>query len=101
MSLKRLVPLLDRVLVEKIAPPAKSVGGVLLPESAVQKVRPCALWEAGWFINSTGSRAQGASSSCCWGSAALVSSNASAIQTAQCRWRATTLAAPPAPAPAD
>jgi chaperonin GroES len=26
------------VLVEKIAPPAKSVGGVLLPESAVQKI---------------------------------------------------------------
>ncbi|KAI7843444.1 hypothetical protein COHA_002922 [Chlorella ohadii] len=29
---------MDRVLVEKIAPPAKSVGGVLLPESAVQKI---------------------------------------------------------------
>lgn len=37
-GLKKLVPLLDRVLVEKITPPAKSVGGVLLPESAVQKV---------------------------------------------------------------
>ena len=38
-SLKKLAPLLDRVLVERIAAPAKSVGGVLLPESAVQKVR--------------------------------------------------------------
>jgi hypothetical protein len=40
-GLKKLVPLLDRVLVEKIAPPTKSVGGVLLPESAVQKVAAC------------------------------------------------------------
>jgi hypothetical protein len=40
MSLaKKLIPLLDRVLVEKIVPPAKSVGGVLLPESATQKVK--------------------------------------------------------------
>lgn len=40
MSLaKKLIPLLDRVLVEKVVPPAKSVGGVLLPESATQKVR--------------------------------------------------------------
>ena len=31
---KRLVPLLDRILVEKLTPPAKSIGGVLLPESA-------------------------------------------------------------------
>ncbi|GJP56043.1 hypothetical protein CLOM_g15110 [Closterium sp. NIES-68] len=31
---KRLIPLLDRVLIEKIIPPSKSVGGVLLPESA-------------------------------------------------------------------
>eukprot|EP00475_Leptophrys_vorax_P015859 TRINITY_DN22245_c0_g1_i2.p1 TRINITY_DN22245_c0_g1~~TRINITY_DN22245_c0_g1_i2.p1 ORF type:complete len:100 (-),score=10.60 TRINITY_DN22245_c0_g1_i2:219-518(-) len=31
---KRLLPLLDRVLIEKLVPPAKSVGGVLLPESA-------------------------------------------------------------------
>lgn len=31
---KRLVPLLDRILVEKLTPPAKSVGGVLLPDSA-------------------------------------------------------------------
>ena len=35
---KRLVPLLDRVLVEKLAPPTKTVGGVLLPETA-SKVR--------------------------------------------------------------
>ena len=31
--------MLDRVLVEKFVPPTKSVGGVLLPESATQKVR--------------------------------------------------------------
>lgn len=36
---KRLIPLLDRVLVEKIVAPTKSVGGVLLPDSAVSKVR--------------------------------------------------------------
>ena len=31
---KRLIPLLDRILVEKLTPPAKSIGGVLLPDSA-------------------------------------------------------------------
>ena len=36
---KRLIPLLDRVLVAKIVAPTKSVGGILLPESAVSKVR--------------------------------------------------------------
>ena len=36
---RRLIPLLDRVLIEKVAAPAKSAGGVLLPESAVPKVR--------------------------------------------------------------
>ncbi|MCO5572419.1 hypothetical protein L7F22_026174 [Adiantum nelumboides] len=35
---KKLVPLLDRILVEKIVPSTKSVGGVLLPESASSKV---------------------------------------------------------------
>ena len=39
---KRLIPLLDRVLVEKLAPPTKTVGGVLLPETA-SKVR-AACW---------------------------------------------------------
>eukprot|EP00249_Psilotum_nudum_P007517 c20619_g1_i1 orf=183-485(+) len=34
MSWRRLIPLLDRVLVEKIVSPAKSTGGVLLPDSA-------------------------------------------------------------------
>lgn len=29
---KRLIPLLDRVLVEKIVPPTRSAGGILLPE---------------------------------------------------------------------
>lgn len=36
---KRLIPLFDRILVEKIIAPTKSVGGILLPESAVSKVR--------------------------------------------------------------
>ena len=31
---KRLIPLLDRILVEKLSPPAKSIGGVLLPDAA-------------------------------------------------------------------
>lgn len=38
MSAKKLIPLLDRVLVQKVVPPTKSVGGVLLPDSAAQKV---------------------------------------------------------------
>ncbi|WIA12997.1 hypothetical protein OEZ86_006295 [Tetradesmus obliquus] len=35
---RRLIPLLDRVLIERIIAPTKSAGGVLLPESAVPKV---------------------------------------------------------------
>ena len=38
-AFKRLIPLLDRVLVEKIAAPTKSAGGILLPEQAAGKVR--------------------------------------------------------------
>merc|ERR1719506_386663 len=34
MAFRRLIPLLDRVLVEKVAPAAKTTGGILLPESA-------------------------------------------------------------------
>jgi hypothetical protein len=43
---KRLIPLLDRVLIEKISAPTKSVGGVLLPDSAVSKVigRSACVW---------------------------------------------------------
>jgi co-chaperonin GroES (HSP10) len=39
MSAKKLIPLLDRVLVERFVPPTKSLGGVLLPESTSNKVR--------------------------------------------------------------
>lgn len=39
MAVRRLIPLLDRVLVERIIAPTKSAGGVLLPETAVSKVR--------------------------------------------------------------
>jgi len=43
---RALRPLLDRVLVERIVAPTKSVGGVLLPEStASAKVR--------WMIHSS------------------------------------------------
>jgi hypothetical protein len=37
---KRLIPLLNRIVVEKLARPTKSVGGIILPESAASKVRP-------------------------------------------------------------
>ncbi len=35
---KRLIPLLDRVLVEKLKPMNKSIGGVLLPDTATHRV---------------------------------------------------------------
>ena len=35
---RRLIPLLDRVLVKRIEPPTKSIGGVLLPESSQTKL---------------------------------------------------------------
>ncbi|KAK9915774.1 hypothetical protein WJX75_003992 [Coccomyxa subellipsoidea] len=35
---KRLIPLLDRVLVEKLQPATKTLGGILLPETAVSKM---------------------------------------------------------------
>ncbi len=35
---RRLIPLLDRVLVERVAAAVKTSGGVLLPESAAPKV---------------------------------------------------------------
>jgi len=36
---RRLLPLLDRVVIEKLASPAQSTGGVLLPELSVKQVR--------------------------------------------------------------
>mmetsp|Transcript_25115 Transcript_25115/g.59855 ORF Transcript_25115/g.59855 Transcript_25115/m.59855 type:complete len:100 (+) Transcript_25115:122-421(+) len=38
MAARKLIPLLDRVLIEKMTAPSKSVGGVLLPDSALSKV---------------------------------------------------------------
>merc|ERR1719504_143993 len=38
MAARRLVPLLDRVLVQRIEPPTKSIGGILLPESTQSKL---------------------------------------------------------------
>jgi hypothetical protein len=51
MALRRLVPLLDRVLVERITAPTKTAGGVLLPESVVTKVRRarCARLTGHWL----------------------------------------------------
>lgn len=37
-AVKRLIPLLDRVLVEKVVAPTKTAGGILLPESSASKV---------------------------------------------------------------
>jgi chaperonin GroES len=36
--LKRVVPLFDRVLVQRIQPVKKTVGGIVLPETAQEKV---------------------------------------------------------------
>lgn len=36
MASKRLLPLLDRVLIRKVQAPEQSVGGILLPESAAK-----------------------------------------------------------------
>lgn len=41
---KRLIPLLDRVLVEKIVAPTKTAGGILLPESSAAKVGNGCIW---------------------------------------------------------
>mmetsp|Transcript_47033 Transcript_47033/g.123422 ORF Transcript_47033/g.123422 Transcript_47033/m.123422 type:complete len:100 (+) Transcript_47033:40-339(+) len=38
MAARRLIPLLDRVLVKRIEAPTKSIGGILLPESAQNKL---------------------------------------------------------------
>merc|ERR1719409_1444728 len=35
---KRLIPLLDRVLIKRMEAPTKSIGGVLLPESTQSKL---------------------------------------------------------------
>jgi chaperonin GroES len=36
--IKKLIPILDRVLVERVIPKAKTVGGILLPETAQAKI---------------------------------------------------------------
>merc|ERR1711865_15533 len=38
MAARRLIPLLDRVLIKRIEPPTKSIGGILLPESSQTKL---------------------------------------------------------------
>eukprot|EP00199_Chlamydomonas_sp_CCMP681_P003969 CAMPEP_0119107924 /NCGR_PEP_ID=MMETSP1180-20130426/12378_1 /TAXON_ID=3052 ORGANISM="Chlamydomonas cf sp, Strain CCMP681" /NCGR_SAMPLE_ID=MMETSP1180 /ASSEMBLY_ACC=CAM_ASM_000741 /LENGTH=103 /DNA_ID=CAMNT_0007093473 /DNA_START=32 /DNA_END=343 /DNA_ORIENTATION=+ len=37
-ALRKLIPLLDRVLIEKVQAATKSAGGLLLPENALPKV---------------------------------------------------------------
>eukprot|EP00741_Cyanophora_paradoxa_P003270 tig00000691_g3178.t1 len=37
-AFKRLVPLLDRVVVEKVTPPTSSIGGVIIPDSLKTKL---------------------------------------------------------------
>ena len=39
MAARRIVPLLDRVLVRRVLPVEKTAGGVFLPESAQKKVK--------------------------------------------------------------
>ncbi|KAH7516342.1 10 kDa chaperonin, mitochondrial [Ziziphus jujuba] len=36
MAAKRLIPTLNRILIEKIVPPSKTTAGVLLPESSTK-----------------------------------------------------------------
>ena len=50
---KRLIPLLDRVLVEKLKPVNKSIGGVLLPDTATHKVRLFGMESAPIVIHSS------------------------------------------------
>lgn len=38
-SIRRVIPLLNRVLVEKMIAPTKTPGGIMLPETASKKVR--------------------------------------------------------------
>jgi hypothetical protein len=45
---KKLIPLLDRVLVEKVAARTKTVGGIILPETASSKAR--AAWRAAFGV---------------------------------------------------
>lgn len=35
---KRLIPLLDRVLIRKLKAPEQSIGGIILPESAAKVI---------------------------------------------------------------
>jgi len=39
MAFRRLIPLLDRILVERLVPEVKTKGGILLPEQAQSKVQ--------------------------------------------------------------
>lgn len=38
MSARKLIPLLDRVLVQRALKPTKTTGGILLPESSISKL---------------------------------------------------------------
>eukprot|EP00892_Ulva_mutabilis_P012802 jgi/Ulvmu1/9895/UM057_0052.1 len=46
-SARQIVPLLNRILVEKLAPASKTVGGIMLPETAVAKLQEGVVIAAG------------------------------------------------------
>ena len=60
---KRLIPLLDRVLVEKLKPMNKSIGGVLLPDTATHRVSFLTIVQQHVYNDHTAMRSQANSSS--------------------------------------
>ena len=79
---RRLIPLLDRVLVQKVAAPEKSIGGVLLPETA-SKV--CGLIDIGCDTHVAFSHIlrQSACDRWCWPSRSLVHVSESSTHSQQ------------------
>ena len=46
-SIKRIIPLLDRVLIQRTLAPTKTTGGVLLPEKNISKLNEGVIIEVG------------------------------------------------------
>ncbi|GAD94773.1 mitochondrial heat shock protein Hsp10 [Paecilomyces lecythidis] len=46
-SIKNLAPLLDRVLVQRIKPEAKTASGIILPESSVKEINEASVLAVG------------------------------------------------------
>ncbi|PNY23124.1 Chaperonin 10 kDa subunit [Tolypocladium capitatum] len=56
-SIRQLVPLLDRVLVQRVKAEAKTAGGIFLPESSVEKLNEAKVLAVGpGALDKTGSR---------------------------------------------